>query len=239
MPIIKKKIAVLGISKVGKTSLIRQLIQGKATVGLRYVPTVQDIYHHAMLWNGQMCNLDIIDTAGNNDFPAMKNLSIDTADGFILVYRAEKMESVRELETIYDLIDSRGKAKAPCVIVRNQFRNLANNNNVNDVSLNCCKGRHSPEETRKKCCDVVSVFLTTRGCKHVEISPEMVESAQKVFEELLSLFHLSEAKRDDTEVLLGKSAIRAGYTIDKSVKLENSMMLTIPKEKLRNRSKSM
>ena len=74
---------MLGSARVGKTSLVGQFWY--AAFSPRYRPTVDDMHMVEMECNGLNLRLDILDTGGSYAFPAMRDLAIKGADGFILV----------------------------------------------------------------------------------------------------------------------------------------------------------
>ncbi|RTG90798.1 DIRAS family, GTP-binding Ras-like 2 [Schistosoma bovis] len=51
--------------------------------------------------NRQVCTLQITDTTGSHQFPAMQRLSINKAHAFILVYSITNKASFDELQPLY------------------------------------------------------------------------------------------------------------------------------------------
>lgn len=66
--------------------------------------------------------LDILDTSGSYEFPAMRALSMSSADAFVLVYTvtdASTFEEVRALRNqIYEI---KGTTHVPIVVVGNKI----------------------------------------------------------------------------------------------------------------------
>jgi GTPase SAR1 family protein len=63
-----------------------------------YVETVEDLYSQPYNIDGRQQNIDFIDTAGNISFPAMRQIYISKAHGFILVYSISDKNSYEEMD---------------------------------------------------------------------------------------------------------------------------------------------
>ena len=78
------KIAVLGKSLVGKSALTYRFINDKFPTD--HDTTIEDQYSIPTQIDGIECRLEILDTAGQDDYQSMLDTWINSADGFILVY---------------------------------------------------------------------------------------------------------------------------------------------------------
>lgn len=67
----------------------------------KYDPTIEDSYRKQVEVDGQQCMLEILDTAGTEQFTAMRDLYMKNGQGFVLVY------SITAQSTFNDLIDLR------------------------------------------------------------------------------------------------------------------------------------
>lgn len=93
------KIVVLGSGGVGKSALTVQFVQGIFVE--KYDPTIEDSYRKQVEVDSQQCMLEILDTAGTEQFTAMRDLYMKNGQGFVLVY------SITAQSTFNDLIDLR------------------------------------------------------------------------------------------------------------------------------------
>ena len=66
--------------------------------------------------------VDVLDTAGNLEFPAMRRLSISTADAFLLVFAVDNRESFGEVCQLWEQIGEQrpNRDEIPCVIAANK-----------------------------------------------------------------------------------------------------------------------
>ncbi|VDL20361.1 unnamed protein product [Hymenolepis diminuta] len=93
------KLVVLGSGGVGKSALTVQFVQGIFVE--KYDPTIEDSYRKKVEIDNEQCILEILDTAGTEQFTAMRDLYMKNGQGFILTY------SITSPPTLFDLIDLR------------------------------------------------------------------------------------------------------------------------------------
>ncbi|CAI2735805.1 unnamed protein product [Schistosoma spindalis] len=116
------RVAVYGSGGVGKTSLVLRFVRG--TFRETYIPTIEDTYRQVISCNRQVCTLQITDTTGSHQFPAMQRLSINKAHAFILVYSITNKASFDELQPLYTelaLIKMEELPKIPIMLVGNKI----------------------------------------------------------------------------------------------------------------------
>lgn len=93
------RVVVFGSAGVGKSSLVVRFVRG--TFKDTYVPTIEDNYRQVISNNKLVCTLQITDTTGSHQFPAMQRLNIQKGHAFILVYSITSRPSLDELIPIY------------------------------------------------------------------------------------------------------------------------------------------
>ena len=114
------RIVVMGAAGVGKTCLVSQFMYDRFLS--EYKPTVEDLHRAEYHINGNRLTLDILDTAGAYEFPAMRKLSITNGDAFVLVYAIDDERSFVEVENIrQEIIQQKGDILTPIVIVGNKM----------------------------------------------------------------------------------------------------------------------
>eukprot|EP00056_Hartaetosiga_gracilis_P018465 m.10945 g.10945 ORF g.10945 m.10945 type:complete len:189 (-) comp6770_c0_seq1:240-806(-) len=90
------KLVVVGSGGVGKSALTIQLIQQHFVT--EYDPTIEDSYRKQVTIDGETCLLDILDTAGQEDYSAMRDQYMREGEGFLLVYSIDQRDSFEEIE---------------------------------------------------------------------------------------------------------------------------------------------
>ena len=94
---------LLGAGGVGKSALTLRIISGVFTP--TYNPTVEDYYRHDTLVDGVgPCIVEILDTAGTEQFASMRQLYISNCRAFALVYSVDDRASFDETQEIYQQI---------------------------------------------------------------------------------------------------------------------------------------
>lgn len=113
------KIVVLGGGGVGKSALtIRLVCDNFLEV---YDPTIEDSYRKNVMVDGQTCLLDILDTAGQEEFSAMQDDWMRQGDGFLLVYSITEKSTFDEVRILYDkILRAKDAAKVPIVLAGNK-----------------------------------------------------------------------------------------------------------------------
>lgn len=78
------RIVVVGAGGVGKSALTVRFIQGNFVE--KYDPTIEDSYRKLVEVDGTACMLDIMDTAGQEEYSALRDQYMKTGQGFVLAY---------------------------------------------------------------------------------------------------------------------------------------------------------
>ncbi|EAL45777.1 Ras family GTPase [Entamoeba histolytica HM-1:IMSS-B] len=119
MPVKDYKIVVLGSGAVGKSSITVRFVQGIFLV--KYDPTIEDSYRKQLDLDGQQYVLEILDTAGTEQFTAMRDLYMKTGQGFVLVYSIIAQSTYNDLDPIHDqIVRVRDTENVPIIVVGNK-----------------------------------------------------------------------------------------------------------------------
>ncbi|KAJ7064663.1 rheb small monomeric GTPase RhbA [Mycena amicta] len=98
----RRKIVVLGSRSVGKSSLIKQLVDNSFSDS--YYPTVPTTSHKSIWLNGVEYPCEIVDTAGQDEFSQLHAQHAIGIHGYVLVYSITSKASFEMMQIIYDKI---------------------------------------------------------------------------------------------------------------------------------------
>lgn len=117
--------------------------------------------------NKAVCTLQVTDTTGSHQFPAMQKLSVQRGHAFILMYSISNKQSLPELKVIYDeIIDVKGGTKiVPLMLVGNKC-------DEHNREISEAEGRRMAKQWE---------------CSFLETSAKNNYNVQELFEQLLHL----------------------------------------------------
>ncbi|KAM4722410.1 GTP-binding protein Di-Ras3 [Rhinophrynus dorsalis] len=159
------RVVVFGAAGVGKSSLVLRFVRG--TFRETYIPTIEDTYRQVISCDKNICTLQITDTTGSHQFPAMQRLSISKGHAFILVYSVTSKQSMEELQPIYEQI---------CQI-KGDTQNIP-------IML---VGNKSDETLREVQASEGESLSNKWKCSFMETSAKLNYNVQELFQELLNL----------------------------------------------------
>ncbi|KAL7721153.1 small monomeric GTPase [Entamoeba marina] len=96
------KVVMLGTGSVGKSAITLQHVSGY--FAFDYNPTVEDFYRTSMEVDGEVCQVEILDTAGQEEFDALKDTYIRSGDGFALVFSITSLNTFLEANEVRERI---------------------------------------------------------------------------------------------------------------------------------------
>ncbi|CRK23661.1 Ras-related protein Rap1 like [Verticillium longisporum] len=112
-------VVVLGAGGVGKSCLTAQFVHNEWIES--YDPTIEDTYRTQLQVDGRQVILEILDTAGTEQFVAMRDLYMKSGQGFILVFSITSGSSMNEIEMLREEITRiKDDENVPIVIVGNK-----------------------------------------------------------------------------------------------------------------------
>lgn len=113
------KVVVLGSGGVGKSALTVQFVTG--TFIEKYDPTIEDFYRKEIEVDSSPSVLEILDTAGTEQFASMRDLYIKNGQGFILVYSLVNQQSFQDIRPMRDqIVRVKRFEKVPLILVGNK-----------------------------------------------------------------------------------------------------------------------
>jgi len=113
------KLVIVGGGGVGKSALTIQLIQNHFID--EYDPTIEDSYRKQVTIDEETCLLDILDTAGQEEYSAMRDQYMRTGQGFLCVYSITSRSSFDEIASFREqILRVKDKDKVPMIVVGNK-----------------------------------------------------------------------------------------------------------------------
>jgi len=116
------RITVLGGGGVGKTAFTIQLVSHHFVEF--YDPTIESSYRQQFMIDDQIAMLDILDTAGQEEYTALQSQWIRSGEGFVLLYSITDRSSFEEVERfrskILNVKDVSSTKAPPIVLVGNK-----------------------------------------------------------------------------------------------------------------------
>lgn len=168
------EIVVFGAAGVGKTSIIRRFYLDEFTN--LYDPTVEDCYSRVLNLNGKVIVLNTTDTSGSYQFPAMRQVAINRASGFIMVYSLDNQYSFVELKRLLDeVVESKPSDEIPIILVGNK-RDMKQKREI------------SSEQVVKD----ITEYIRSKGTfkfklRHIETSAKDNYNIEEVFKEMVEI----------------------------------------------------
>lgn len=96
------KIVIMGGGGVGKSALTTMYICNNFVK--EYDPTIEDSYRKQIVVDGEVALLDILDTAGQDEYSAMRDQYISFGKGFVLAYSITSRISFDEASCFHESI---------------------------------------------------------------------------------------------------------------------------------------
>ncbi|CAI4231483.1 unnamed protein product [Auanema sp. JU1783] len=158
------KVIMVGSGGVGKSALTLQFMYDEFVE--EYEPTKADSYRKKVALDGEECSIDILDTAGQEDYSAIRDNYYRSGEGFICVFSILDMESFE---------------------ATNEFREqiLRVKNSDNSVPIILVGNKADMREDRLVPLELARQRAEQWGVMYIETSAKRRENVDKVFYDLM------------------------------------------------------
>lgn len=113
------KLVVVGSGGVGKSCITIQFIQSYFCSD--YDPTIEDSYTKRLVIDDVPAKLDILDTAGQEEFSAMREQYMRSGEGFLLVFSVTDYASFEEIYKFHrQILRVKDRDEFPMLMVGNK-----------------------------------------------------------------------------------------------------------------------
>lgn len=157
------KVVVLGSGGVGKSALTVKFVTGQFVE--KYDPTIEDFYRKEIDVDNSPSILEILDTAGTEQFASMRDLYIKNGQGFLLIYSLLNRQTFNDLKAIKDqILRVKNMDTVPMILVGNKSDMF----DEREVSANEAK-----------------LLAEEWGCPHFETSAKTSSNVDEMFSEIV------------------------------------------------------
>jgi len=156
------RVAVLGDGGVGKTALAVQFTLNCFVE--TYDPTIEDAYRKQLVVDNRMCFVEVIDTAGQEEYATLRDQWVREGQGFILVYSIASRATFERLEVFRQSMLRVKRQKPIFMLVGNKA----------DKQL-------EREVTREEGAQLAKEF----GCEFLETSAKTAQNVERLFTNLV------------------------------------------------------
>ena len=151
---------------MGKSSLVYRFIYDKFLS--EQEATIEEQFSKTLILENINCKLDILDTAGQDDYQSMIDTWINSVDGYILVYSIDNYESFEAIKVRYDRIIKNKKNKNFSIIVVGNKCDLTNNRKV------------TTEEAENYCKELNVNFLECSALENINVKETFLSCAKNL-----------------------------------------------------------
>ena len=108
------KVIVVGAAGAGKSALTQMFMYGNFVE--EYDPTTADSYRKILEVDGEKCQLDILDTAGQEEY--MRDNYYRLGEGFLIVYAITMRDTFADVNRFHDhILSVKGEEDVPLILV--------------------------------------------------------------------------------------------------------------------------
>jgi len=156
------RVAVLGDGGVGKTALAVQFTLNCFVE--TYDPTIEDAYRKQFVVDNRMCFVEVIDTAGQEEYATLRDQWVREGQGFILVYSIASRSTFERLD-----------------IFRQSMRRVKRGDPIFMLVGNKCDKNHEREVSSAEGLALARQF----GCDFLETSAKTAQNVDRLFMDLV------------------------------------------------------
>ncbi|KAJ3626950.1 hypothetical protein Zmor_004108 [Zophobas morio] len=110
---------MLGAGGVGKTSITVQFTQ--STFQTVYDPTILETYHKRIVVDGVPVAIDVVDTAGQEEYTLLSDHTIRGGDAYVVVFSITDADSLEEAKSIINQVKRIKEFESfPCIMAANK-----------------------------------------------------------------------------------------------------------------------
>ncbi|XP_028403585.1 ras-like protein rasD [Dendronephthya gigantea] len=165
------RLCVTGSGGVGKSSLTIRYLRDEFTE--YYDPTLEETYQKEIEYAGRLYDIEIVDTAGQEEFSSFRDSSLATGDAFLILFAINSQASWLEMKDLRSkIIEDKEQPSLPMIIVGNK-RDL--------------------EDEREVDSDEIQEYCNTVSIPYIETSAKTGLNVQEAFQLIYGQIHRLQA----------------------------------------------
>ncbi|TPX31184.1 hypothetical protein SmJEL517_g05436 [Synchytrium microbalum] len=166
-----QQLVVVGSGGVGKSCLTVRFLKDEFTND--YDPTIEENYRKAITVDDHPCTVNIIDTAGQHEYTALRDQHLKDGKGFLLVFAINDKSTFEEVKQLREqIIRLKDTKRVPLVMIGNKCDLPAEMREVDEkVAAGWCASNKIPyiESSAKEAINVTEAFFElVRECRKVD-----------------------------------------------------------------------
>ncbi|KAF5368321.1 hypothetical protein D9758_002345 [Tetrapyrgos nigripes] len=158
-------------------------LQSSGMVASTYDPTIEDAYRKQLIVDNRMCFVEVIDTAGQEEYATLRDQWVREGQGFILVYSIASRSTFERLE-----------------IFRQSMRRVKRGDPIFMLVGNKCDKTYEREVSKEEGAALARQF----GCEFIETSAKTAQNVERLFTTLVR------ALRQTRNIEVGPSSVPGG-----------------------------
>ncbi|PVF98867.1 ras-domain-containing protein [Serendipita vermifera] len=183
------RVTVLGDGGVGKTALAVQFTLNCFIE--TYDPTIEDAYRKQMVVDQKLCFIEVIDTAGQEEYSTLRDQWVREGQGFVLVYSIASRATFERLEIFRQNMVRVKRTQPVFVLVGNK-----------------CDKTYEREVSREEGAALARQF----GCEFLETSAKTAANVERLFSDLVRLLRYQKDMQENGGVMPYHGSGTAGMT---------------------------
>lgn len=173
------KLVVLGDGGVGKTALTIQLTLQHFVE--TYDPTIEDSYRKQVVIDGQSCMLEVLDTAGQEEYTALRDQWIRDGEGFVLVYSISSRSSFTRIARFHNQIQRVKESTAATAAYPGSPMSAVASTSPAPVPIMLVGNKSDRVTEREVSTQEGQALARELGCEFVEASAKNCTNVEKAF----------------------------------------------------------
>ncbi|KAK6367519.1 RAS2 protein [Lithohypha guttulata] len=176
------RLVVLGDGGVGKTALTIQLCLNHFVE--TYDPTIEDSYRKQVVIDAQACMLEVLDTAGQEEYTALRDQWIRDGEGFVLVYSITSRNSYDRIRKFFNQVQRVKESHHPASPIGGSYLQAQMQNGpvyTGPVPVMLVGNKSDKHHAREVSSQEGQALAKELGCEFVEASAKNCVNVERAF----------------------------------------------------------